>query len=253
MACPTCNDTGLYIDGAGRMGICDCKKQQVEDRINDGFQKRSNIPKTYWNITIESFANLKACQSGGVSALGAFQPPKPLSIIDIRTRDTTIEFIEKFVRSPLSVCKIGEAKVYWIWGCDNVAGHTTAACLMGKALALLNIRVKYYSAFDLRTKFINFKEDFDAHEDLLGKDDVLILDQLFDKHGKTDIGQEYVKQALVAFIEAAMRRNKTLIITSKSELFGLCDELAHIVSVVHPNLESLHLPGSIKSAVFKRN
>jgi hypothetical protein len=248
MACDLCGDQTFTIDEKGVAHICDCQVKKLKDNISSNLQKRSRIPKSYWGLDIASFKKLtpkKQVQESTVS-----KKDKPLLMSELKRRNESISFIEDFINLPLKYCIPGESKVYWIYGYESIAGHTTLACLMGKALNEKMKKIVFYNMQDLRSIFTDFDKKGSVNiEESTAENDGFILDGLFDKNGNSSIGNEFMRLALIGFIERIISLGKLLIITSKVDLFELPDEFNHLVSIVAPHYTSLNVEGSLKQSL----
>lgn len=206
---------------------CECRKERDKENVLRKGLEVSEIPKKYLKHSIDSYLSIQ----GFTKSIYA-------------SNKTKIEVLKEFMEKPSDFTD--NYSVLWIYGYEPNSGHTTLACIFGKALIKSGYKVRFlpmeklidsFTRFDIKDEFFTKLDEFDVY----------IIDDAFDPSRAT-IRTDYILTHLFNFINNAINEDKHFIMTSNKSLDSMSvlnPEFKQCEIIISRSVKSLKFEGTI--------
>jgi hypothetical protein len=246
MACPICNGSKMIVedrDGTKFMVPCQCFLQELHDSEYRRNVEKSRIPQEFLSRDWEAYKEL---------ALRELKPAnkEPDNVLFYKNK-AAFNVIEHYINNPDQFMKT-DKNVFWIYGKSPNTGHTTIACLLGKACMQAGKKVRFITMSELRGLLLSVSRE-ESYEDFFQKVryfDVYILDDFLDTK-KVVFATDYLKAALLDFVQVILSENKKIIGTGELSVFDFQSGNEPVQNVLIRSYAEVNIEGSFNAYIKK--
>jgi len=173
---------------------CKCKINTDLYKIRENKLSKANIPKMYWDYTMESYMQLPILKNEQI----------------YKYNKRYIDIVCAFIENPKKF--IDNFQIVWIWGIDPNAGHTTIASILLYRLIDYGLKGIFIKMQDLLEMFTNFENKTSVLTQL-DTFSVYLIDDAFD-NSRSSYGKEYIQVSLFNWLDKILSGGKYIICTS---------------------------------------